>query len=109
MTLALIVATLVFPLFAPLSAPARLQQVQGSAPRGQARNADSQGVQNHMITVSRSGEAYAKPDLGILIMSIHSSSPIADEGCCGERAEGNGHGGSPRRTWVRSRGLPDYI
>jgi uncharacterized protein YggE len=79
MTLALIVAILVFPLFAPPSAPAQLQGLQGSAPRAQARNADSQSVQNHMITVSRSGEAYAKPDLGILIMSIHSTSPIADE------------------------------
>lgn len=29
--------------------------------------------------MSRSGEAHAKPDLGILIMSIHSTSPIADE------------------------------
>jgi hypothetical protein len=44
-----------------------------------AKNAESQSVQDHVITVSRSGEATAKPDLGILMMSIHSSSPIADE------------------------------
>jgi uncharacterized protein YggE len=43
------------------------------------KNAESHGVQDHVITVSRSGEATAKPDLGILMMSIHSSSPIADE------------------------------
>src|SRR5579862_7427308 len=43
------------------------------------KNAESQSVQGHVITVSRSGEATAKPDLGILMMSIHSSSPIADE------------------------------
>jgi uncharacterized protein YggE len=45
----------------------------------QARNGASQNAAGHIITVSRSGEAYAKPDLGILIMSIRSTSPIADE------------------------------
>jgi uncharacterized protein YggE len=45
----------------------------------QAGDADSQSVENHIITVTRSGEAYAKPDLGILVMSISSTSPIADE------------------------------
>ena len=76
MTLVPIVATLAFSLFAYPSAYA---QRRASAPSAQAQGAESQSVQNHIITVSRSGEAYAKPDLGILIMSIHSSSPIADE------------------------------
>jgi len=56
--------------------------VQGSSARQrgrEAQNGDSQNVGGHIITVSRSGEAYAKPDLGILIMSIRSTSPIADE------------------------------
>jgi uncharacterized protein YggE len=70
----LIAAILAFPLFAP-SSPA---QVRGSS-GAQTPDAESQNVQNHIITVSRSGEAFAKPDLGILIMSIRSSSPIADE------------------------------
>jgi uncharacterized protein YggE len=41
--------------------------------------AESQSAQNHVITVGRSGEAFAKPDLGILVMTIRSSGPIADE------------------------------
>ena len=45
----------------------------------QAQNSDSEDIQSHVITVSRSGEAYAKPDLGILVMSSQSTSPIADE------------------------------
>jgi uncharacterized protein YggE len=45
----------------------------------EAQNTDTQSVEGHVITVSRSGEAYAKPDLGILVMSIQSTSPIADE------------------------------
>jgi uncharacterized protein YggE len=32
-----------------------------------------------VITVSRGGEAYAKPDLGIMVMTIRSSGPIAGE------------------------------
>jgi len=52
-------------------------QIRTTAPTPQANN--SQTVQNHTITVSRSGEAHAKPDLGILIMSVRSTSPIADE------------------------------
>lgn len=48
-------------------------------PPAQTQGLDSQNVEGHIITVSRSGEAYAKPDLGILIMSIQSSSPIANE------------------------------
>ena len=54
-------------------------QAQGQTGGRQARDTDSQSVENHIITVSRSGEAYAKPDMGILVMSIQSSSPIADE------------------------------
>jgi uncharacterized protein YggE len=81
MTLVLIAAILAFPLFAPPSALPQLRAPTPGAqvPGAQGPNAESQSVQNHIITVSRSGEAYAKPDLGILIMSIRSSSPIADE------------------------------
>jgi uncharacterized protein YggE len=85
MTLVLLAAILAFPLFAPPSVHAQLRMpIQGT----EAENADSQSVQNHVITVSRSGEAYAKPDLGILVMSIQSSSPIADEAVAenGEKA-----------------------
>jgi len=46
--------------------------------QSQAEN-DSQNLQNHIITVIRGGEAYAKPDLGIMVMSLRSSSPIAEE------------------------------
>jgi len=52
---------------------------QGRGAADEAQNGDSQNVEGHTITVSRSGEAYAKPDLGILMMSIRSTSPIADE------------------------------
>src|ERR1700730_7112309 len=81
MTLVLIAAILAFPLFASPSALPQLRAPTpgAQAPGAQGPNAESQSVQNHIITVSRSGEAYAKPDLGILIMSIRSSSPIADE------------------------------
>jgi uncharacterized protein YggE len=40
---------------------------------------ESQAVHNHVISVSGSGEAFAKPDLGIMIMTIRSTAPIADE------------------------------
>lgn len=43
------------------------------------KETQSQNSQNRVITVSRGGEAYAKPDLGILMMSVRSTSPIADE------------------------------
>lgn len=72
----LAIALLIFPVVASSST---LAQVRAVPPNAQPRNIDSQNVQNHVITVSRSGEAHAKPDLGILIMSIHSTSPIADE------------------------------
>lgn len=70
-------ALLAIPLFA--ASPARAQ-VRAVAPNAQRpNNGDSQSVGNHVITVSRSGEAHAKPDLGILMMSIHSTSPITEE------------------------------
>jgi uncharacterized protein YggE len=40
---------------------------------------ESQSMQNHVITVIRGGEAYGKPDLGIMVMTIHSTAPIAEE------------------------------
>lgn len=63
--------TLAFLAFSLLSVPKILAQnlMQG----------DSQTVQNHVITVSRGGDAYAKPDLGIMVMTIRSSAPIAEE------------------------------
>jgi uncharacterized protein YggE len=33
----------------------------------------------HVISVSRSGQAFAKPDVGILAMTIHTPAPIAEE------------------------------
>lgn len=81
MSTARLAAILAFLLFAPstihaqLRGPAQATQAQSA----EAQNADAQNVQGHIITVSRSGEAYAKPDLGILVMSIQSTSPIADE------------------------------
>jgi uncharacterized protein YggE len=76
MTLFLLAAILAAHPFAPISIQA---QGREALPRPSSQNADSQSVQNHVITVSRSGEAYAKPDLGILVMSVQSTSPIADE------------------------------
>jgi len=80
----LIRAILAFSLVTSLT----LAQVRGSS-GPQARDAESQNVQNHVITISRSGEAFAKPDLGVLIMSIRSSSPIAEEAVAasGEKAK----------------------
>jgi len=60
-------------------AASTLAQPRLSEQGGQTPNVESQSVRNHVITVSRAGEAYAKPDLGIMIMSIRSSSPIAAE------------------------------
>jgi len=62
-----------------IAAPSIRAQVAGPLRGAQAQMEDSQSVQGHVIRVSRSGEAYAKPDLGILLMSIQSTSPIADE------------------------------
>jgi uncharacterized protein YggE len=76
MTLVLTAAIFAFSLFA---SPSFLAQLRAPAPGTQGQSTDAQTVQNHIITVSRSGEAYAKPDLGILVMSIHSTSPIANE------------------------------
>ena len=76
MKLALLAALVALSVFA---IPSIDGQVAGPPPGSRAQTQDSQGVQGHVITVSRSGEAYAKPDLGILLMSIQSTSPIADE------------------------------
>ena len=76
MKLASLAAFVAFSLFTTHSVDA---QVAGPPQGSRAQIPDSQGVQGHVITVSRSGEAYAKPDLGILLMSIQSTSPIADE------------------------------
>jgi uncharacterized protein YggE len=38
-----------------------------------------QAVHKHVISVSGSGEAFAKPDLGIMVMTIRSTAPIAEE------------------------------
>ncbi len=76
MKLALLAALVALSVFA---IPSIDGQVAGPPPGSRAQTQDSQGVQGHVITVSRSGEAYAKPDLGILLMSIQSTSAIADE------------------------------
>jgi uncharacterized protein YggE len=61
-------------------APSILAQSVGQAPLAQApADSQAQNFQAHVITVGRGGEARAKPDLGILVMSIRSSSPIAEE------------------------------
>jgi uncharacterized protein YggE len=57
--------------FSLFTAPSILAQRQPDS--------QSQNFQDHVITVSRGGEAYVKPDLGILSMSIQSTAPIADE------------------------------
>lgn len=68
MTRLLATAVLAFSLF---SLPTLLAQTQ--------TDAQSQNSRDHVITVSRGGEAYAKPDLGILVMTIRSTAPIAEE------------------------------
>jgi uncharacterized protein YggE len=86
MALILLAAFLIFPALAPRSLQVQLL-AQTQTP--QAENTDSQRVEGHVITASRSGEAYAKPDLGILVMSIQSASAIADEAVAqnGEKAK----------------------
>jgi uncharacterized protein YggE len=64
----LVAAILAFSLF---GLPKVLAQPQADS--------ESQNMQNHVITVSRGGDAIAKPDLGIMVMTIHSSAPIAEE------------------------------
>ncbi len=39
----------------------------------------SEGSAEHVISVSRSGQAFAKPDVGILAMTIRTPAPIAEE------------------------------
>jgi uncharacterized protein YggE len=41
--------------------------------------AAAQSSPEHVITVSRSGTVFAKPDMGILIMAIETTAPIAEE------------------------------
>jgi uncharacterized protein YggE len=41
--------------------------------------AQSPTSKNHVITAAGSGEVEVKPDLGILVMALQSSAPIADE------------------------------
>jgi hypothetical protein len=74
----LIAAMFSFSAFVPTSILAQAQT-----------DTQSQDTRSHLITVSRGGTAYAKPDLGILVMSIRSSSPIADEAVTqnGEKAK----------------------
>jgi hypothetical protein len=62
-----------------LASPTIRAQLPEPGQTTQAQNSDSEDIQSHVITVSRSGVAYAKPDLGILLMSSQSTSPIADE------------------------------
>ena len=40
---------------------------------------ESQNTKNHVISVVRNGTIFAKPDVGILAMTLHSSAPIAEE------------------------------
>ncbi len=39
----------------------------------------TQSPLEHVITVSRSGTAFAKPDVGILTMAIRATAPVAEE------------------------------
>lgn len=39
----------------------------------------SPDIQNHIITVNGEGDAAANPDLGIMVMTIRSTAPIAEE------------------------------
>ena len=64
----LVAGVLAFSLFA-------LPKILAQAPTG----TKSQNAKNHVITVSGSGQVEAKPDLGILLMTLQSSAPIAEE------------------------------
>jgi len=46
---------------------------------GPAPQPPSSTVDNHVITVSGEGEVLAKPDVGILVMALQSTAPIAQE------------------------------
>lgn len=50
---------------------------------------ESQSVKNHVITVIRNGTVFAKPDVGILAMTLRSAAPIAEEAVAanGEKAK----------------------
>jgi|SRR5579859_3950198 len=58
--------------FQALPAQAQVRSIQ-------ARNIQAQSNQNHVVSVTRAGMAFAKPDLGILAMEIRSSAPLVDE------------------------------
>jgi hypothetical protein len=64
----LIIAFLVF---SPFALPNMLARPQTKA--------ESPSAENHVITVSGSGQVEAKPDVGILVMTIQSASPISEE------------------------------
>jgi uncharacterized protein YggE len=65
-TLALCCTIIVFPVAIQARTPA-------------SGRAAAQSSSEHLITVSRGGTVFAKPDMGILIMAIETSAPIADE------------------------------
>lgn len=58
-------------LFLPFTLPTLFAQTQDDV--------QSYNAQKHVITVVRNGTVFAKPDVGILAMSIHSTAPIAEE------------------------------
>lgn len=55
--------------------------------QAQVRAPAAQGSLEHVITVSRSGTAFAKPDVGILIMSIQAVAPIAEDAVSADARE----------------------
>jgi uncharacterized protein YggE len=74
----LVTAILAFSLF---SLPTILAQTQTET--------ESQGAKNHTISVIRNGTVFAKPDVGILAMTLRSAAPIAEEAVAanGEKAK----------------------
>jgi uncharacterized protein YggE len=67
--------TVGFVLFGAIILPIA-NRAQNLASSGQAA---AQASPEHVITVSRSGTVFARPDVGILIMAIETSAPIAEE------------------------------
>lgn len=53
-----------------------ISRAQRRAPLAQS---EAPNTPDHVITATRSGTVFAKPDMGILIMSIRSFAPIAEE------------------------------
>ena len=74
----LVTAILAFSLF---SLPTLLAQT--------ATETESQSAKNHVISVVRNGTVFAKPDVGILAMTLRSDAPIAEEAVAanGEKAK----------------------